>query len=128
MRPKYIDMDNFHKGCPALMSDGRLFTDYRPVNKREQYIKSINGIVREDDYRMFLQNKGKEIMNREWNYHVENTKCTANVCIHTYPTRTPPGSLHEEMALYNAVRSGKTNKIPVCRSLEDYRLCYDNRR
>lgn len=48
-------MDNIFKSCPPKMEDGRFLTDYRTDSARNQYIKSINGLVRDDDYRIFLQ-------------------------------------------------------------------------
>jgi hypothetical protein len=116
-------MDNFNKNCPAMMSDGRLFTDYRTPHRREQYNKTINGIVRDDDYRMFLQNNAEDIMDRTWEHAKQTSSCTQNVCIHTYPTRTTPGYNYEEMRLYNAVRTGKgLKKVPLCKKLSDYRM------
>lgn len=115
-------MDNFYKNCPAMMSDGRLFTDYRSSHRREQYTKTINGIVRDDDYRAFLQSNAESIMDRVWQ-DAKKSLCRPNVCIHTHPTRTSPGLNYEEMRLYNAVKTGKGLKqVPSCRPLADYRM------
>jgi len=120
--------DNFFKGCPPVMEDGRLFTDYRMSHRREQYNKSINGIVRDDEYRLFLQNNAENIMDKEWEYNRANNSCFVNVCAHNYPTRTPPGALHEEMELYNAVKTGKpVRRPPVCEKFSDYRASVTGR-
>ena len=81
-------MDNYFKDCPPKMDDGRYLTDFRPTSIREQFIKSINGIVRDDEYRNFLQKNGESIIDREWSAlrktqscHT-NQSCTTNNCGH----------------------------------------------
>jgi hypothetical protein len=114
--------NNFFKGCPALMSDARFLTDYRTPTTREQYNKYINGIVRDDDYRMFLQQNGTKIMDDEWAKDKKNNSCFPNECIHMFPTRSTPGMMYDEMNLYNATRRGKLAKpLPVCSTQPDYR-------
>ena len=119
-------MDNFYKGCPAKMADGRFLTDYRTANAREQYIKTINGFHRDDDYRMFLQQSANQIMDKEWDFFRAEASCNTTCCVHKYPTRTTPGANFEELAIYNAVQSGKlksTDKMyPSCTNLADYRM------
>lgn len=118
-------MDNYWKGCPPRMDDGRFLQDFRSPSRREQYIKHINGIVRDDDQRMFYQQNAKQIMDREWDLLRNTQSCFTNCCIHNYPTRTSPGSNYEELQMYNAVRKNKlqkTNaKYPHCVKMEDYR-------
>ena len=115
-------MDNFFKSCPANMSDGRIFTDYRTSSRREQYNKTINGLVREDDYRAFLQSNGSKILDRIWTHNKEIYGCFPNQCIHRSPTRTTPANQYNEMQYYNAVRQNKPVAIkPVCAPLLDYR-------
>ena len=48
--------------CPAKMDDGRYLQDFRSATRRDQYNKYINGIVRDDDYRLYLQQNGELIM------------------------------------------------------------------
>jgi len=124
----YIKMDNFFKGCPARMEDGRFLTDYRQADTREQYIRTINGITRDDDYRMFLQGNGESIIDREWDILRRTQSCQTNCCIHNYPTRTTPGSNYEELNLYNAVRTNRLkptdNIYPRCSKKSDYRLTH----
>jgi hypothetical protein len=119
-------MDNFYKGCPAKMADGRFLTDYRTANAREQYIKTINGFYRDDDYRMFLQGSADQIMDQEWKFFRTQISCNPTCCVHKYHTRTTPSANYEELAIYNAVQSGKlksTDKIyPSCAELADYRM------
>ncbi len=121
-------MDNFWKECPPKMNDGRFLQDFRTPDRREQYIKVINGITRDDEQRKFYQNNAETIMNREWDILREKHSCFTNCCIHNYPTRTTPGMNHEEMQNYNAVRKNKLQKqdqkYPVCGKMADYRMTH----
>lgn len=121
-------MDNFYKddGCPAKMEDARFLTDYRSSNTREQYIRSINGIVRTDDYRTFLIDNAEQIMDGEWEQLSAKNSCKATTCVHTAPLRAPLGTANKEMQLYNMVQTGKLKKddpnYPVCKPYSDYRM------
>ena len=113
-------MDNYFKSCPAKMSDGRLLTDYRTAVRREEYNKYINNIVRDDEYRIFLQKNSEKIMDNEWS-HLKNTKsCWVNQCVHNYPTRVYPPWFVEERQNYDSLAS-KTKKFP-CEKFNDYRM------
>jgi hypothetical protein len=113
-------MDNYWKTCPAVMSDARIFTDYRSSTTREHYNRTINGIVRDDDYRIFLQTNAEKIIDNEWNYNKTNNSCFPNDCIHNYSTRTTSDEHNEEHRVYNAVKSGKQSA--KCSNLQDYRM------
>lgn len=117
---KLIAKDNFYSDCPAVMNYAA-FTDHRMSSRREQYVKSINGIVRNDDYRAFLQKNSSKIMENEWNYLKTNYSCAPNPCIHNYPTNPSHGSHNEELKNYNNVRKNKVIG-QVCQKLDDYRL------
>ena len=60
-------MDNryFPHGCPALMSDGRLVTNYVDNGVFNQYIAKANKKTTSNQYRAFLQKNATSIMNRE---------------------------------------------------------------
>jgi hypothetical protein len=121
-------MDNFFKGCPPRMNDGRFLEDFRQANTREQYIRTINGITTGDDYRLFLQNNAATIMNSEWNHLRKNNSCLTNRCIHNYPTRTSPGSNYTELMTYNKIRTHhpdySVENYPNgnCKKMPDYRM------
>ncbi len=52
--------DNYWAGCPAKMSDGRLFTDHRPRGRVEHDMQTALGIPPQNDFRLYLQsNAGK---------------------------------------------------------------------
>lgn len=116
--------DNYWQGCPPKMNDARFLADYRTPTVREQFNKSINGITRDDDYRLFLQQNAERIMDTEWVYYRKTNSCSPNVCIHqNYPTRSNPANDNAEMKLHNDVRTGKTpSGQPECRKHEDYRM------
>jgi hypothetical protein len=97
--------DNFFRGCPAVMSDGRFLSDHLASTRRDEYIKYINDITRDDQYRLFLQTNGGEIIFRERLYNLMNNKCNANVCIHKYPTRALPRHYVQEMQDHNYANS-----------------------
>ena len=124
-------MDNFYKGCPAKMEDGRFLTDYRTSTTREQYIKTINGFVRDDEYRMFLQQNGEQILDKEWQHLKEANSCPTTCCVHKYPTRMTHGTSYEELKMYNAVKSGQIKKTdsnyPHCTKMPDYRISHTNK-
>ena len=119
-------MDNFYKNCPPRMDDARFLTDYRIANTREQNIKMINGFVNDDEYRLFLQQNGEFIMDKEWTVIKGKNSCKTNCCIHTDPTRTNNGMLFKELKRYNTVRTGAITpndpNYPVCPNYNDYRM------
>jgi len=121
-------MDNYYKGCPPKMSDGRFLTDYRTAGTREQYIKTINGFVRDDEYRMFLQTNADRIIDRERHYIKVKNSCPTLTCVHKYPTRVTNGELHDEMKLYNNVQLGRIKfnnpKYPRCNNYPDSYMTY----
>jgi hypothetical protein len=121
-------MDNFHKNCPPRMEDGRFLTDYRQANTRELFRMSTNGITRDDEHRMFYQQKGGEIMDREWKTLRNGSSCFTNCCLHQNPTRSTPGMNHTEMQNYNKVRKSGQSCIPnnACDKLNDYRMSQTN--
>lgn len=117
--------DNFFKGCPPRMDDGRFITDYRPADTVNLRIMALNGIHRDDDYRMFLQKNASQIMDNQWRVTRQTQSCHTNACIHNYPTRSTNRMNYEELKTYNAVRSRQAPP-PPCRNLPDYRSTETN--
>ena len=116
-------MDNVYSSCPALMSDGRFLTDWNGSTRRNEYIKHINDLVRDDDYRVFLQQNGSNILNKEWNYLVTENGCKENGCVHQYPTRMPPQLFSDEVKAFNQMSTNPNLKPNFpCKNLKDYRL------
>lgn len=119
-------MDNYYNECPAKMSDARFLTDYRSSNTREQYIKSINGLTNTDEYRVFLQSNGEQIMDKEWEAITDKNSCKATTCVHSLPSRPPLGASYEELKLYNMVQKKQIQQgdktYPNCPTYPDYRM------
>lgn len=120
-------MDNFFQNCPPKMQDqGRPLCDFQTATRRNEYIKYINDIWRDDQYRLFLQQNGKEVMDREWMFHRKNNSCWTNDCVHNYPTRVLPRQMYQERQAYDSIFDPKTNArlAPMrrCIPYEDYRM------
>ena len=119
-------MDNFYHNCPPMMSDGgRQFTDYKTPTRRNEYIKYINGITRDDQYRLFLQTNGSQIENNIWDYHKTNDSCKVNPCVHLYPTRNIPQHFMEEREAHDqrALNNYQSDKPNMgCPPYKDFRM------
>ena len=63
--------NNKYFDCPALMSDGRLMTDYRPSTTVNDMIRLNNNVKSSNEYRNFLINNASDIMNINENYIIE---------------------------------------------------------
>ena len=79
--PKYISdcfkvSNNKYPDCPAIMDDGRAFTDYRSSCYINDMIRVKNGLQNSYDYRQFLINNGSKLINTVRLYNIEKTSCT----------------------------------------------------
>ena len=115
-------MDNFFKQCPPMMSDGRLFTDYRTNIRANEFLKHQNSIVRDDEYRVFLQQNAKKLMDKTWANEKQTKSCRVNQCVHTYPTRMQPAWFIKERDQYNDYFYGDEKNSHPCQVFADYRL------
>ena len=117
-------MDNYYHMCPPMMSDGRLFTDFRTATRREETNKYINNIIRDDEYRLFLEQNADEIMDNIWEYNKKTKSCWQNECVHNYPTRVFPPWFVEERKAYDqlAIPRNKRTKLYACPQFNDYRI------
>ena len=114
--------DNYFLSCPPMMSDGRLFTDYRTDTRANEYVKYINHIQRDDDYRVFLQSNAETIMDNQWNYTRKHKSCWVNQCVHDYPTRMyPPWFTQERKAADSLFDPNRKTQYP-CAKFNDYRM------
>ena len=70
-------MDNryYKYGCPPLMSDARFITSWVDSDVVNQYIRHVNKITSSNDFRMFLQQNGDQIINKERAYVVKKNTC-----------------------------------------------------
>ena len=67
--------NNKYFDCPALMSDGRIMTDYRSSTTLNDMIRLNNKVHSSNDYRQFLVNNAEDIMNVNENYITEKNAC-----------------------------------------------------
>lgn len=115
--------DCFYSNCPAINGNARGLTNYQNTWAFENNLRAKNGIVREDDYRLFLQTNAKTLMDMEWNELKNTQSCWNNVCVHTYPTRQNPLTFSEERKKANMAL--QSNTIPadmICKRFMDARI------
>ena len=114
-------MDNFYKQCPPVMSDGRMFTDYRSDVRVNEYVKNLNKIYRDDEYRRFLQDNAEDILDKQWEYEKERNSCWVNECVHNYPTRVYPACQVKERKSANMKHNKNPGQKFECQKYKDYR-------
>lgn len=119
-------MDNYYVGCPPKMGPGsRYLTNYYSETRRDEDIKFINGMWRDDDYRYFLQTNGEEILEKEFDY-LKNRSCFVKECVHKFPGRSSNNQMVMERLLYNSLSNPTTcvkyKDLRTCAKYRDYRL------
>jgi hypothetical protein len=67
--------NNKYFGCPALMSDGRTFTDYRPRCMVNDQIKKANQLTNSYDFRQFLIHNAESLMKANQQYAIQKVSC-----------------------------------------------------
>ena len=69
--------DNRYDNCPALMSDGRFITNYKPNCEMNRNIESSfkNGILSSWEYKYNLINKSNEVLSNIDNFYNNNFSC-----------------------------------------------------
>lgn len=67
--------NNKYFDCPALMSDGRIFTDYRPSAYVNDLIRVENKVYDSYAYRQFLINNGLNIIKTNDRYNEMKNGC-----------------------------------------------------
>lgn len=113
-------MDNYYNMCPPMMDDGRLFTDYRSSQIREEVFKYKNCAISENEARTIRIDNGEEIMDEEWDYLTATKSCfPRDKCYHQHPTtRVSTFYNNAELLAYNGELPA-----PKCnRGCHDYRL------
>ena len=110
-------MDNLFQNCHPKMSDGRIFKDNKTATRRNEQIKYVNGVYRDDEYRAMLQQNGADIMKRTAAYY--KREC-GSVCVHdNVPQRVSPEQMAQQMARYNARNQPDAKQ---CEAKEPYRM------
>ena len=67
--------NNKYFDCPALMSDGRIMTDYRQSDTVNDMIRLNNNVLSSNQYRQFLIHNADSIMNINSQYINEKNSC-----------------------------------------------------
>lgn len=121
-------VDNYFQNCPPMMQDqGRHLSDFQSDTRKNEYIKYINGIWRDDNYRAFLQNNGQTLLNREWAYNKMHNSCWNGPCVHRYPLSPSNRQMWQEREAYDSIFNVQTHNtfapLRKCNmSHKDYRL------
>jgi hypothetical protein len=58
------------------MADGRIFTNYLPRKRLNEFIRQGNNLESAHDYRHFLQNNAEKLMSNELSFLEANKKCS----------------------------------------------------
>jgi len=67
--------NNKFQTCPAVMNDGRTFTDYRSSETLNSLLRTTNNVTNNYDYRRYLTTNASSIMNNCNNYYKEKLSC-----------------------------------------------------
>lgn len=73
----YKTSNNKYPDCPALMDDGRTFTDYRPSCYINDVIRTANGVHSSYEYRQFLQHNATQLMDTIRLYNIKKNGCSS---------------------------------------------------
>lgn len=95
-------MDNYHDTCPPKMHDqGRHLRDFQTATRRNEQIKYVNNIFRDDEYRIFLQQNGLCMMRENYLKLRAEQSCQSKPSyVHTGPTRQTLADMASERARY----------------------------
>ena len=74
-------MNNKSDSCPARMSDGRIFTDYRPGCLLNNSLRVSNKLLNNHDYRMYLTRNASKLMENNNKYITSKYGCDS--CVDT---------------------------------------------
>lgn len=98
--------DNLHLQCPARMSSGNFCTEYRSSDFVNDLIRADNNISNSLQYRMFLQQNGNALMDRN-----RQIACKLNCCGPCGVTKEgfEPGTMLPEQYMF--VTDGRTTKM-----------------
>jgi hypothetical protein len=72
---RFTDSNNKYHNCPAIMSDGRNFTDYRAIRRINNLLGFNNQLKNDYTYREFLIQNAAKIMEHNRNMSIQNNIC-----------------------------------------------------
>jgi len=112
-----------------MMNDqGRTLSNFKTSNTYNEEMRFLNGIYRDDEYRLFLQTYGAQISKQEFlNYKASNLNtCMPTDCVHVYPTSPLSIDFINERLAYDSIFNPKTNEkykfLRKCKIYKDYTL------
>jgi hypothetical protein len=77
-------MNNYHQNFPALMSDGRSFSNWQPTAVLNDQIRTRENLKTNWDYRQYLQKNAKSIIQFD-----QSTACQQTGCPNAHVKFTP---------------------------------------
>ena len=117
-------MDNYFQKCPAMMEDGKIYTDYSDSVVRDSKIKQDNKLIDHNEYREFLQTNAKFLIDSTWSA-MKKTECHENGCVFTGSnTYINPGYFFTQRTDYDNMMKNRDG-FP-CAQKDDYRLGTNN--
>jgi hypothetical protein len=85
-------MNNIHSDSPAIMADGRTYSNWQPCAVINENIRKRENINTNWDYRNYLQSNANSIMSLDRRKACEQTGCTP---IHSKLALTPQSDLQK---------------------------------
>lgn len=71
----------WNNGCPALMSDGRFISNWRPSTEITNEIGMMNGLSNSNQLRLFMQENGLNLMKEQRAFLIQTNTCApATAC------------------------------------------------
>ena len=102
MNNSYINKD-----CPALMSDGRHITDYRPSCELHSCVRKENRLMDNNMYRKYMIDNADRMMEGNRQYWISQRSCGS--CNFVHPD---PSNQDTFWAKYKKQLWGELNKCP----------------
>jgi hypothetical protein len=72
----WATQNNPHANMPGVVSDGRLFTNYRAESLEGESIKKTHGVKTNEEYRRFLVQNTDSIMKHNYNHMANDNRTT----------------------------------------------------
>jgi hypothetical protein len=98
-------MNNFHPNAPALMSDGRSFSNWQPTAVLNEQIRKREKLQSNWAYRQYLQNNANSIIEFD-----QSTACHQTGCPYAYVSKTR--NPFESSDLKDSYVSSQASKFP----------------
>lgn len=103
-------MNNYHQDFPALMSDGRSFSNWQPTAVLNDQIRSREHLKTNWEYRQYLQKNANSIIAFD-----QSTACLQTGCPYAYvKTQSSfPSDLRESFETGKKKHASAENQLPI---------------